>query len=197
MEELEKMQRAKMYLDKLAEGIDPITDTTVPMDSLLNNVRLSRCFYYVSDILRQVIENGGQIGAKPTSRRDRGALPFALTEVQIKQVELSDTPIPISVFADKINAVIDTEQMKKLSAIKVTQWLLKEGYLVEVESSSGHQTKTLTEKSAGIGITNFQKTSTYGQTYFVNLYSRKAQQFILDNLENIVASANDASKKSV
>ena len=49
MTELETMQRAKMYLDKLAKGIDPITDQEVPEDSLLNNVRLARCFFYVSD----------------------------------------------------------------------------------------------------------------------------------------------------
>ena len=62
MTELEKMQRAKMYLDKLANGIDPISDREMPDDTVLNQVRLSRCLFYVSVILRQVIENGGQIG---------------------------------------------------------------------------------------------------------------------------------------
>ena len=38
MTELEIMQRAKMYIDKLAQGIDPITDREVPEDSVLNNV---------------------------------------------------------------------------------------------------------------------------------------------------------------
>ena len=65
MTELETMQRAKMYLDKLAQGIDPITNQEVPEDSILNNVRLARCFFYVSDVLEQVIANGGVIGGKP------------------------------------------------------------------------------------------------------------------------------------
>jgi hypothetical protein len=69
MTELEKMQRAKLYIDKLAGGIDPLTDAEVPGDSVLNNVRLSRCFYYVSDILRQVIENGGT--AQPDRKSTR------------------------------------------------------------------------------------------------------------------------------
>ena len=51
MTELETMQRAKMYLDKLAQGTDPITNQEVPEDSVLNNVRLARCFFYVSDVL--------------------------------------------------------------------------------------------------------------------------------------------------
>ena len=48
MTELEKMERAKMYLDKLANGIDPITDQELPDDTVLNNVRLARCFFYTS-----------------------------------------------------------------------------------------------------------------------------------------------------
>ena len=56
MTELETMQRAKMYMDKLAQGIDPITD------SVLNHVRLVRCFFYVSDVLGKVIANGGTVG---------------------------------------------------------------------------------------------------------------------------------------
>ena len=63
MTELETMQRAKMYLDKLAEGTDPITDQPVPPGDCLQNPRLSRCFQYISGILEQVIQNGGQVGS--------------------------------------------------------------------------------------------------------------------------------------
>ena len=42
MTELEKIERAKMYMDKLANGINPIDDTMAPDDDLINNVRLSR-----------------------------------------------------------------------------------------------------------------------------------------------------------
>ena len=62
MTELETMQRAKMYLDKLAQGIDPISGEEMEQDSVLNNVRLARCFFYVSGVLEQVIANGGEVG---------------------------------------------------------------------------------------------------------------------------------------
>ena len=64
MTELEKLERARMYMDKLANGIDPISDTEAPDSDIINNIRLSRCFFYVSDILRQVIENGGTVPQK-------------------------------------------------------------------------------------------------------------------------------------
>lgn len=45
MTELEKMQRAKMYIDKLANEVDPLTDAEVTSDSTLNNVRISKCHH--------------------------------------------------------------------------------------------------------------------------------------------------------
>lgn len=83
MTELETMQRAKMYMDKLARGIDPITNQEVYDDSVLNNIRLARCFFYVSDILGQVIANGGLIGGKP--KLD----PFVINMDQIAKVQIS------------------------------------------------------------------------------------------------------------
>ena len=70
MTELEKIERAKLYMDKLANGINPIDDTMAPDEDIINNVRLSRCFFYVSDVLRQVIENGG-IGATEKPKKEK------------------------------------------------------------------------------------------------------------------------------
>ena len=62
--ELEIMKHAKEYIDKLANGIDPFSDKPVPDGDIINNVKLSRCFFYISGILEKVIENGGEV-AKP------------------------------------------------------------------------------------------------------------------------------------
>ena len=69
MTELEKIEYAKSFIDKLANGINPLDDSPIPDNDIANNVRLSRCFFYVSDILRQVIENGGVQPAKVTKQR--------------------------------------------------------------------------------------------------------------------------------
>lgn len=51
MTQLETMQRAKQYLDKLSRGIDPITDTPLEREDPLAAARLQKCFEYVSGIL--------------------------------------------------------------------------------------------------------------------------------------------------
>ena len=62
--ELDTMKHAKEYIDKLANGIGPFSDKPVPDGDIINNVKLSRCFFYISGILEKVIENGGEV-AKP------------------------------------------------------------------------------------------------------------------------------------
>ena len=114
MTELETMQRAKMYLDKLAQGIDPITNQEVPEDSVLNNVRLARCFFYVSDVLGKVIDNGGMIGGKPKLQT------FTISASQLAQVRISQEPVRVTQLVDMIGAAVDNPQMKKLSTTTIT-----------------------------------------------------------------------------
>ena len=71
MTELEKIARAKLYMEKLANGINPLNDQSIPEEELINNVRLSRCFFFVADVLRQVVENGG---TKPVKRAEKAPL---------------------------------------------------------------------------------------------------------------------------
>ena len=56
MTELETLMRAKMYVDKLANGVNPLTDEPVLESDVVNNVRISRCLFYVSSVLSKVID---------------------------------------------------------------------------------------------------------------------------------------------
>ena len=61
MTELEKIKRAKMYIEKLSNGIDPITNNKLPDDTVLNNeydgVRFDGRFYeiWLNPLCRQRI----------------------------------------------------------------------------------------------------------------------------------------------
>ena len=88
MTELEKMQRAKMYIDKMANGINPIDGSMIPDEDVVNNVRLSRCFFYVADVLGQVIDNGGTAPQKKIKKE-----PFSLPVEKRKEFAFSDVPI--------------------------------------------------------------------------------------------------------
>ena len=111
MTELEKIKRAKMYMDKLANGINPIDDTTAPEEDIINNVRLSRCFFFVSDILRQVIDHGGVVSS--TNAKGTKKLPFFLPYEKRDLFSFSEIPIPASEIAKRLNDLADQNAMKK------------------------------------------------------------------------------------
>ncbi len=177
MTELEKIERAKMYIDKLANGIDPISDVEMGGDSVLNNVRLSRCFFYVSDILRRVIENGGEVTARNKNTKPK----FHITVEELSQISIRDEIIPISVLVNKINACKVEEKFKKLAATNITNWLLKSGFLAEEFLHDGKKKRVPSELGKSIGISSEMRTDQHGE-YLIVLYDKNAQQFIVDNL---------------
>lgn len=191
MTELEIMQRAKMYMDKLANGINPITDRPVPESDAINNVRLSRCFFYVSDVLRQVIENGGVRGKAARTAK----LPFSLTYAQTQAFSCSDDPIPVTAITERINVLRTDETMKKLRYTSITQFLTQSGMLTEIEISSGKKAKRPTEAGRSIGIFTEERVGQNGP-YTVVLYDQSAQQFLMDNIDGIIAINNAPKEKA-
>lgn len=186
MNELDTMKRAKMYLDKLSRGIDPITDTALPLDGALSNMRLSRCFAYVSGVLEQVIENGGTIGKRKAQKP-----PFTITTEQKARVRVIDEPIPLTGFVKQINAVTVLTCETQLTFAKVADGLEEMGFLEKAEAS---RTRVPTQTGVQLGISREERTNERGDAYLVNLFNRAAQQFVLDNLEDILEAA--AQKKA-
>ena len=178
MTELETLQRAKMYIEKLANGIDPLTETEITDDSVINNVRISRCLFYVSGVLEKVIENGGEV--KKTVVR---AKAFAITDEQLQRVEVSEDAVGISIIAKRIEAVLD-EGVKKVSASRITTWLLNEGYLSEFIRGN-KKNKEATQKGESIGIFTVDAVSLNGVPYRKTIYNADAQQFVINNILQI------------
>ena len=178
MTELETLRRAKMYLDKLAQGIDPISGLEMPEDAVLNQVRLARCFFYVSGVLEKVIANGGQIGA--VEKRD-----FEISQDQLSMVQISAQPISVSDLIGRLFAVCGAADMKKPSATQFTNWLADKGLLMTVARADGKRGRVPTELGRSMGILSETRQGRDG-AYEAVLYAESAQRFLLDHLEEIL-----------
>lgn len=187
MTELETMQRAKMYMDKLAQGIDPISDVELPQDTVLNNVRMARCFFYVSGVLEQVIRNGGVVGARV------GTVDFSLTAAQRSQVQLFQEPVRITEFADALHRAAGNPDMKKPNAGKITEWLEKNGLMYKQLNAEGKYNRLPTDSGRKLGMQTIERQSPSG-AYTAVLYDRNAQRFLLDHLDEILAGGNADTK---
>lgn len=180
MTELETMQRAKMYMDKLAQGIDPITNREVHDDSVLNNVRLARCFFYVSDILGQIIDNGGLIGGK------QKLAPFTINLDQIGKVRVSQEPVRVTQLVDMIWEAVADPGMKKLKTTVITDWLIEKGFLEKQTGPDGKNRRIPTQNGLTLGLSMQIRQGQHGD-YQAVFYNSHAQQFVLDHLQQMLS----------
>ena len=184
MTELEKIERAKMYMDKLANGINPIDDSVVPDEDIINNVRLSRCFFFVSDVLRQIIEHGGIENEKKAKK-----LPLEIPYEKRNRFAFSENPIPASEIAKRVNALAENDHMKKLTYSGILTWLSEIGMMEWSSTLDGKRTKRPTKIGKENGISVEDRTSSNGP-YQVVVYNNAAQHFIIDNLDAILTAEN-------
>ena len=167
-------------MEKLANGINPIDGSVIPDEDVVNNVRLSRCFFYVSDVLRQVIENGGVTPQKKSKKE-----PFSLTIEQREAFDFSAAPIPISEISKRINMLSANANMSTLSYAAIRDWLMSLGMLEHALDGNGKNVARPTPQGESTGIALEARNGANGP-YFVVVYNLAAQHFILDNLDAII-----------
>lgn len=177
MIDIEKLNSAKAWMEKLANGINPLNDELVKDDDLINNVHISRCLFYVAELL-------GEIKAGTSADR-RGRKAFFLSVKDALNIPIS-APNGIANFVRLVNAYIPTA-MKPLSAAQVIKWLRNEDLLQEVHKEDGRKTNLPTEKGNMVGITTEVQRNPEGLEYQRVAYSVEAQKFMLNNIESIAA----------
>ena len=108
------------WIKKLANGINPIDGSVVSDDDIVNNVHISRCLFYVTELLEE-------IGKRKQSSTKQYEEDFNLTPEALSKINITQKST-ISVFVKEINKVIP-ENMKPLPIPAIPKWLVKIGYL--------------------------------------------------------------------
>lgn len=180
MTELEMINRAKTYIDKLANGVNPLTDEPVSENDIVNNVRISRCFFYISDLLRRFAEGGFPEAAKKGKKQ-----PFIITEEQRKRFEFSETPISVSEIARRFNSAVNTEGAVQMRYSGITFWLIESGLLSVDRREDGREVKLPTAVGMELGISQEVRSGANG-SYTVVVYNENAQRYIVDNIDAIL-----------
>ena len=179
----QKLYTSKLYMEKLANGINPLDDSELPQDSLLNDVALCRCFVFCADILGQVIDNHGAVKRTPESMKD----PFSITEDQRSEIWISDKPVGVTILASRINEKID-ENVKGIAGTHIAAWMEKEGLLV-TNVVGAQKVREPSEEGIALGLSVENGRSKAGMPYKKVLYNAGAQAFVIANLEAIAEFA--------
>jgi hypothetical protein len=189
MTDLESLEKAKTCLYKLANGVDPFTDQPIPNDALLNDVRISRCFFYVSDVLQTVYEekcaaSPAGVPATPAgfANEPSDALPNGSNDLLF---EISERSLSATALASRLNQLIDRSVIHRFTYGSLTTWLLSLGLLQECDPSDGRPARRPTEDGEDLGIHLEKRTHPKGD-YILVTYSASAQQFFLDHFNELL-----------
>ena len=183
MTDIEKMKKAQIYIRKLADGINPIDNTYADEDDVINDIRISRCLFYVSELIENMIENQCEKVKSPLKSSEKEN--FYLTISQREKYAFSEEPISMSAVIARFNELIDLDTMKKLRPKTVKDWLINRGLLKIVVDSAGYRRKYPTKEGAALGIC-MTLNEFNGQRRSYVAYDRNAQQFIMDNLDTLI-----------
>ncbi len=174
-----KLQQAKMYMDYLANGVDPVSNTDADTDTL-HNERIIACFRYISDVLTRNIYE-----AEHVTKRSRTA--FYITEEQRTELIIYPYERKVSELANEINRVTAFNGTRKLSATWINDWLESEGYI----RKSDLRSRIATDKGKQLGITSEYRKRDSGDEYYINFFTAQAQKFVYDHIGEIIAYRNE------
>ena len=180
MDEQNALRRAQLYIEKPANGIDPVTDMPVPEGDVIQQVQISRCLFYVSGLLRRMEKE------RSTSSQEKNVkLPFCLSRSQRDYYIYSDMPTTLSDIVKRLNALKQNDKMENLKYRTLADWLVQQGKLMRWHTSGGKQTLRPAAAGRNEGILMRERHDREGKTYYVVLYENRAQRYILEHLDEI------------
>ena len=180
----ELLTRARDYVTSLANGINPLNGETLPETDITNNIKISRCLFYVSTILDDVITNTKVIKE-----------PFKISRENLEKFEYSNEGISVTEITARINSLIDTNVMQALKVTDITRWFESIGFLTKTTIDNRAQ-KMPTNLGREMGLFTESRQGLY-RNYEAVLYKRKMQEFIIDNFESLIEFKNSNNKRKL
>ena len=196
MEKIELVERAKMYLKLLGDGIHPVTGDAIPADSVFMDEKVIRCFSFISQVLDEYVELTAKL-EKLESEKEKTTIivpkkqDFSITQEQCDNIRLSKEPITVLSFMKNINSVIDSGAMEKMTSTRINQWLTKRGLFTRAKvqtivSKTVYKPSDLAMKIGIVEEETVDKKS--GELKSQIKLGESAQLFIIENLEEIIST---------
>ena len=174
-----KLEVAIKYVERIADGCNPVNNVPLENDDVLNNPNVIRCMYFIKDVLEEVRRNGGRVGGKVGKE---SALPFPI-EILDSFTHVEDKSI--THVLNQIYEPIADMNVKKVSVTKVTAALKEEGYLLdEPNPETGKTRKVPSAKGRELGIYMVEREYN-GRMYESVIYNQNAQRYVVELIEKL------------
>ena len=178
--DITQLKKAIVYTERMINGHHPVHNSLLNLDDTLRDKNVIRYLGFVKEILEQVHENRGHL----PSQKEVSA--FSLFPVQLLDQYTYIEDKSIAHVLKQLYEPVSNQNLKKISAPKMTSLLKDEGYLKdEINPQTGETIKVPTDKGKAAGI--YQRKRDYnGQVYLATIYNESAQKLILQLIKEQV-----------
>ena len=174
-----KLDVAIKYVERLADGCNPVNNVPLENEDILNNPNIIRCMYFIKDVLEEVRRNGGLIGGKA------GKAPTFPFPIDVLDEFAYTEDKSITHVLNQIYEPIADMNVKKISVTKVTAALKEEGYLLdEPNPETGKTRKIPSEKGKQLGIYLVEREYN-GRMYESVTYNKNAQEYVVGLIKKL------------
>ncbi|MCI8754958.1 MAG: hypothetical protein HFG18_00010 [Oscillospiraceae bacterium] len=205
IDKLELLQRAKEYMESLAEGTDPVSGQKLSREDPMGSERMARCFAFVAGILEETIAQRKSQGKTASQNKTASVkkqtgtqnkkekIIFSITPEQLAAIQIEKTPVSLKETAHKLNKAASFEK-SEMDNVLLSDGLEALGLLKYEESMDGKRRRIPTEKGYEIGLDRQCISLNDGGHYWMNVLTPKGQQFLLEHLEEILEQARAIKK---
>lgn len=175
-----KIDTAIKYVERIAEGCNPVNNNPLEDNDVLNNPNIIRCMYFIKDVLEEVQRNDGIVGGKGMTAE---TVPFP-TEI-LDEFEYKEDQ-SITHVLNQIFEPVAELNVKKISVMKIVALLKEEGFLLEeTNPETGKTMKVPSIKGKELGIYMVEREYN-GRTYQSVTYNKNAQEYIVARIKRLM-----------
>lgn len=177
--DLVKLDVAIKYVERIANGCNPVNNVPVENNDVLKNPNIIRCMYFIKDVLEEVRNNDGVISSK---KEKSEAIPFP---TEILDVFTYKEDLSITHVLKQIYEPIAELNVKKISVTKITEALKEDGYLLDEQNpETGKTRKVPSAKGRALGIYMIEREYN-GRKYQSVTYNQSAQECVVKILRRL------------
>lgn len=180
--DLEKLDKAIIYAERMAEGKAPYSNQYVD-NEVLSNPNVIRSLFFIKEVLNEVKSNGGIVGAKkPKNPRTNAAASFPFGALKNFEYQYNK---PVSHVLKQFVELAGDPTTPIITAAGVNSWLSANGFITKaVVNSAGKENWIPTEKGEELGLIAV-KNGEPGREYVRLEYNKDAQEYLARNLRII------------
>ena len=175
-----KVKLAKIYIDRMSNGNNPVTNMPEPPESILFDSNVKNCLLYVKEVLEDVSQNHGLIGKK--YRPPKSDFPLELLEKYqyVQNQSMSGILSQIKNMEPEKNFRLPA--VAEINKVLEKKGLIQKGSYLEFGIEGWQPTETGKEKGIYAEIRENER----GFSHPVLMYNREGQEFIIRNFEKIL-----------